>query len=128
MAKSHHFDRGRVLRLTERQWSLVRRLFETKWEGMRVTPEEVAGAAQLPRGASLALLAALDQDEAVDLRLTVYHSCRSRPVGSVRFMQGFPTYPWTCPGCEETLCGPTHTVVENLRYGIIGWVKCRIYV
>lgn len=123
MFETYRFDRSKVTKVTEGQWSALSQLFKSKWAGMKVTPEEIAGVAHLPRGASLAILSVMDVDGAVDLRLVVYHDCRSRPVVNSKFNQGFPVYPWTCPGCGLVQSGPAHAVVENLRYGIEGKLK-----
>jgi len=127
MPSDYLFDRSQVQNITDEQWEGLRKIFQNKWVGMRVVPEDLAKAG-LSRGASLAILNLLYSANVLDLRLVVYHGCRAKPVDHVPWRNGFPTYPWTCPACQQPYRGPVHGVVDGLKYGIVGRLLQKVVV
>jgi len=120
---TYHFDRSRLTNISTDQWGLISRFFQGKRVGSQISLDELVAHCRISRGAGLAFLVALHGDEVLELRLTIYHRCRAKVVDFLEWGKGFPTYPWTCPSCQEVLRGQSHTVVEGLRYGIVGRVN-----
>ena len=67
-------------------------------------PHQLAAMSGLEYSEALSVIAILGAQGASKNKLLIYHNCDpTTPAGALPYGQGFPSLPWKCPLCDETV-------------------------
>jgi hypothetical protein len=69
----------------------------------KVMPHELVVSLRVKLPQAYAVVIALGSSGLCSNRLLIYHNCSEASVGSIPFGIGFPTLPWICRECGESI-------------------------